>query len=91
MVGDKLPRGEVGRLVAIPAVIQLDVGSTVECIVTEISERGARLSVPNAESIPDTFTLIFVRSATVQRHCTVVSREPGHLSVEMSKAQRPVG
>jgi hypothetical protein len=75
-----------GRPVALRGTIYLDAEkSTVECDVTEISDNGARISVPDADSIPDTFTLTFAHGS-VRRRCTVLSRELGQISVEMKKS-----
>jgi|HubBroStandDraft_6_1064221.scaffolds.fasta_scaffold138342_2 hypothetical protein len=71
--------------VTLRATIHLDAGkSTVECAVTEMSDKDARLAVPDADSIPDTFLLTFA-SGKVRRRCTVVSRELGQISVKMAK------
>ena len=80
------PPNELRRVVTLPGTIHLSDGrSPVDCTVIEISERSARLSVPNVDLIPDNFMLTFAGGAKVRRHCIVVSRESGQISVEMTK------
>ena len=80
------PWEELGQPVALHATIHCGAEKpSVHCTVTAISERGARLSVPNADSIPDTFMLSFGGGTKVLRQCTVRSRELDHIIVEMKK------
>jgi hypothetical protein len=52
--------------------------SPVDCTVTEISER-------NPDFIPDTFMLTLAGGMNVRRRCTVMSREPGEVFVEIRR------
>jgi hypothetical protein len=61
----------------------------VDCTVTEISDTAARLLVPNADFIPETFTLSLASGAKVQRQCTVQSRERGQISVVITRVREP--
>jgi hypothetical protein len=55
-----------------------DQTSRVTCIMHDISEAGARLTIGNRSDIPDQFTLVF------SRHCRVVRRveDEGQIGVE---------
>jgi PilZ domain len=55
-----------------------DQSSRVTCIMHDISEAGARLTVGTRHEIPDNFTLVF------SRHCRVVRRveDDGQIGVE---------
>lgn len=55
-----------------------DPTSRVTCIMHDISEAGARLTVGQRDDIPDHFTLVFAR------HCRVVRRveDEGQIGVE---------
>ena len=80
------PPNELRKAVTLPATIHFGDGrSPVDCTVIEISETSALLSVQSADLIPDNFMLTFAHGAKVRRHCIVVSREPGQISVEMTK------
>jgi len=69
-----------------PATIHRgDNQSPVDCTVTKISESSALLMVPDADMIPITFTLTFAGGTRVQRHCTVLSREHGQITVVMMR------
>jgi len=83
-----MKREELGQPVTLRATIHCGAEqSPVKCTVMEISEGAARLSVPNADSIPDTFTLSFSDGTKVLRQCTVQARAPGQISVVMTKAR----
>ena len=80
------PPNQLRRVVTLPGTIHFSDGlDPVDCTVIEIAERSARLSVPNVDLIPDNFLLTLASGAKVRRHCTVVSRESGQISVEMTK------
>jgi hypothetical protein len=81
--------GERGRPVALRAMIDCGAGHLVHCTVTVISERGARILVANADGIPTTFTLSFASDMKVRRQCTVLSREPGGISVQTTRQATP--
>ena len=54
----------------------------IRCIVRNLSEGGACLHIEGPEiGIPDTFRLVFDRSAP-ERRCSVVWRDEGRLGVE---------
>jgi hypothetical protein len=80
------PSRELLRPFTFPATIDRGAEqSPLPCTVTAISERGARLSVLDVASMPDTFTLSFVGGTKVRRRCTVLSRLPGEIVVEMAR------
>jgi hypothetical protein len=60
--------------------------SPMEFTVVEIAERTALLSVSDDNAVPISFTLTFAGGTRVQRHCTVLSREPGKIAVLMLKS-----
>jgi PilZ domain len=60
-----------------PACIDLANGSQMRnCMIWDISENGARLTIAPPHDLPDEFVLVF------RRHCRVVRRSGGQLGVE---------
>ena len=69
----KSPRQEAHYLA------QLDVGdpmSLLSCIISDISARGAKLTIASQQALPDEFTLL------LRRRCRVVRRGDGQVGVE---------
>ena len=80
------PLIEKRRPVSLPATIHRGDGqSPVDCTVTEISESAARFAVPNADFIPDMFTITLAGDMNVRRSCTVLSRESGQVTVKITR------
>jgi hypothetical protein len=67
-------------------VRQADNSTTWSCTVRNISEDGARLSLPNAYLLPKAFELD-VPSRDLRRPCTVVWRRENELGVHMDGHQ----
>ena len=57
-----------------------------ECIITDISERGARLFVDDKELL-DQFDLIVSREASIRHPCRVIWRLGGEMGVEFASMQ----
>jgi hypothetical protein len=70
------------RVMLSATVRQADNITTWSCTVRNISEDGARLSLPNAYLIPKSFNLD-VPSRDLRRPCTVVWRSENELGVHM--------
>jgi hypothetical protein len=60
-------------------------GPAIGCTVVEISDRSARISVPNEELVSNEFTLLFGGTKKVGRQCEVVGRNHGEILVHFSK------
>ena len=45
------------------------------CIIWDISERGGRITVADAHTVPDEFILVLSRNGDFGRRCRVLSRE----------------
>lgn len=66
------------------ARIQTDITTASrECTVTDISDRGARLFVPNLE-VPDQFSLLLSGDKSIRQDCRVVWRLGGEVGVEFA-------
>lgn len=56
-------------------------GAAIDCVVRDLSDRGACLKVESAVGIPETFDLVFDRYHTV-RPCRVIWRKHTRIGVE---------
>jgi hypothetical protein len=64
-----------------PACIEVGNGAApLNCMIFDVSERGARLTVGTRTEIPEEFVLVF------RRHCRVVRRSEGQVGVEFIAA-----
>lgn len=64
------------------AWIVLAEGRRCGCSVSDISQRGARINVPDSETIPELFVLLFAENACTKRRCRVIWRKPRELGVK---------
>jgi PilZ domain len=60
---------------------------TIDCVVRNLSDRGACLKVENAIGIPDSFELMLTPASV--RNCRVAWRKPTMIGVEFSKLLEP--
>jgi hypothetical protein len=56
------------------------------CVLSDISDNGARLDVENPESIPDEFMLFLSSRGTPRRQCTVAWRTEDQVGVKFVSA-----
>jgi hypothetical protein len=54
----------------------LEAGQRCECVITNISDRGAHISVADSEALPDSFVLLLAENGTTRRRCRVIWRRP---------------
>jgi hypothetical protein len=59
------------------------------CVVSDVSEKGARLDVESTDSLPDEFMLFLSRLGTPRRKCHVAWRSPTQLGVEFQLQPEP--
>jgi hypothetical protein len=52
------------------------------CVVWDISQGGARLTLASDEALPDQFILLESRGDTNGRRCRVVWRSPEHIGIQ---------
>jgi hypothetical protein len=63
----------------------IDLGGTLprrEGILSDVSDRGARLTIAAANDLPDEFTLLFSTDGNRHRYCRVVWRSDVEVGVE---------
>lgn len=51
------------------------------CLLSDISETGARIEIDDSKIVPDRFPLFLTKNGTARRVCTVVWRKPKQLGV----------
>lgn len=64
------------------AWFMLDAGQRRECVVTNISDHGAHISVADSDDIPDSFLLLLAESGATRRRCRVIWRKPREVGVK---------
>jgi len=55
------------------------------CVLSDISDRGARLDVDDANALPDEFMLLLSGTGSARRRCRVVWRAPGQIGVAFER------
>jgi hypothetical protein len=56
-------------------------GTLSECVLSDISETGARLMVDDPAVVPEKFVLVLSRNGAAHRHCKVVWRSSQQVGV----------
>ena len=60
-----------------------------ECMLSDVSESGARVVVKDPNEIPDSVTLLIGSEGVAPRHCRVAWRDGTELGLEFKKSQKP--
>lgn len=55
------------------------------CVLSDISDAGARLDVEDSTTLPDRFRLLLSGRGSTRHECRVIWRGPGHLGVAFEK------
>ena len=63
-------------------------GVLQKCLISDVSETGARIAVQSTESLPDQFTLLLTRNAKTRRTCRVIWRNGTRLGVQFDRSYR---
>ena len=63
------------------AWIALEPGKFHGCVLSDISDTGARIDVEDTKIVPDRFPLFLSRNGRARRVCTVVWRKPNQIGV----------
>ena len=51
------------------------------CVLSDVSDTGARLDVDDSEAVPEHFMLLLSGTGSARRSCRVVWRQPGQIGV----------
>ena len=74
------------RPISYLAKLELRPGKAVGCILSDISDTGARIDVPYPDKVPDRFRLWLTATGTARRTCTVVWRKAHQMGVKFERA-----
>jgi hypothetical protein len=66
----------------VDARLVLESGELCDCVLSDVSDRGARINVHDSEIIPDNFLLLLAGSGAARRKCRVIWREPQQVGVK---------
>ena len=58
------------------------------CVLSDISESGARLDVEDSRKIPDRFPLFLTNKGAPRRNCRVIWRKPTSICVDFERVTR---
>jgi hypothetical protein len=84
MSSDK--RKDLRQPLRYPAEIDIGDGSPPKpCLISNVSASGAKVTIPNANEIPDRLFLILAPEQGTRRRCIVVWRSPDALGLEFIK------
>jgi len=56
-----------------------------ECVLSDVSETGARIEVLNSKKLPDRFMLLLSENGSARRVCRVVWRKPRYVGVAFER------
>jgi len=83
MITDK--RKAQRRILRHTAWILLKPGQLYGCVVSNVSDAGARIEVEDVDTVPDCFPLLLALNGKVRRACRVVWRKPNQLGVKFER------
>jgi hypothetical protein len=84
MTGDK--RKSHRQTLKYPAKIDVNGDGPINCLLTEVSASGVRLTVEFPDQVPQYFALLLAAEQNVMRRCKVVWREGSVIGAEFVKA-----
>ena len=61
------------------------------CVLSDISDTGARLDVEDSQMLPDRFRLLLSGASSTRRECRVIWRGPAQLGVAFEKRLTDAG
>jgi len=73
------------RPVCYRARLELRPGQPVGCVLSDVSDTGARLMVPYSDKVPARFILWLNESGAARRTCEVVWRRPHQVGVKFER------
>ena len=73
------------REVRYAARVQLESGRTAGCVMSDVSDTGARLQVPFPDKVPERFPLWLTVDGSARRTCRVVWRKSREIGVAFER------
>ena len=62
----------------------LDAGQRCECVITNISDRGAHISSADADALPGSFVWLLAENGATRRRCRVIWRKPREIGIKFN-------
>lgn len=56
------------------------------CVVSDVSDTGARIDVQDSTTLPDHFVLMLTSSGSARRFCRVMWRKPNQVGVQFTRS-----
>jgi hypothetical protein len=84
MINDK--RKALRRPMRYTAWLALEPGQLHGCVLSDISDTGARIDVEDSKTVPDQFMLWLSNSGSARRKCRVMWRKPRQVGVKFERA-----
>ncbi|MGH6666117.1 MAG: PilZ domain-containing protein [Pseudolabrys sp.] len=56
------------------------------CVISDVSETGARIDVQDSAALPDHFVLMLTSTGSARRFCRVMWREPNQIGVQFTRS-----
>jgi hypothetical protein len=60
----------------------LEADQRCECVITNISDRGAHINVADSDALPDSFVLLLAENGATRRRCRVIWRKPREIGIK---------
>jgi hypothetical protein len=73
------------------AWLALSAGEFRGCMLSDVSDTGARINVEDAETLPDRFFLLLSKTGAARRVCRVVWRKSSQLGVRFERSYTGAG
>lgn len=83
MINDK--RNALRRPMRYTAWLALKAGQLHGCVLSDISDTGARIDVEDSTTVPDNFMLLLSNNGSARRKCRVVWRKPRQVGVKFGR------
>ena len=64
------------------AWVMLEAGQRCKCVITNISDRGAQISVADSEALSHSFVLLLAENGATRRRCRVIRRKPLEIGIK---------
>src|SRR5215813_530553 len=64
------------------AWVMLEASQRCECVITNISDRGAHISIADSDTLPDSFVLLLAENGATRRRCRVIWRKPREVGIK---------
>ncbi|HET7804919.1 MAG TPA: PilZ domain-containing protein [Pseudolabrys sp.] len=64
------------------AWVMLEADQRCECVITNISDRGAHINVADSHALPDSFILLLAENGATRRRCRVIWRKPREIGIK---------